>query len=152
MVRLVSVLAACGLALAASSAAALSGGPASAPGGGAAPQVRAQHLGSGSRQVEGRLGQGDSILGDGSYFDCYSFDVRAGQKVSIGMFSGDFDAFLSLHDGAACDDLIESDDDSLGGSDPAITWIAPRSGRYSIAANSLYEDDTGIYGLALIIE
>lgn len=120
---------------------------------GAAPTLRPVHLGGGSARRFGELAAGDAVAADDSWFDCYSFDVRAGQTAGIGLTSQDFDAFLSLHEGGACDAEIKSDDDGLGeGTDAYIEHTFARSGRYSIRANSLMGDETGRYGLVLEIQ
>jgi hypothetical protein len=111
------------------------------------------YLGRTSTQRFGALAASDAVADDQSYFDCYAFDVRAGQTAGIGLTSSDFDAFLSLHEGATCDSQIESDDDSLGdGTDAYIEHRFDRAGRYSIRANSLGAGETGGYGLVLEIE
>lgn len=142
MKRFIGGLTACGLVVTLAGAAAAS-----------TPQTRVQHLGAETRTLEGRLMRGDLESVGGAFLDCYSFDVRAGQTVSVGMFSGDFDAFLVLYEDGACENAIANDDDSLGGTDPTITHAVSRSGRYSIAAtSSFFDEGVGLYGLALIIE
>lgn len=111
------------------------------------------YLGRASTQRFGDLTSDDPVAGDDSFYDCYAFDVRAGQTAGIAMTSQDFDAYLSLHEGGACDSEISSDDDSLGdGTDAYIEHAFDRSGRYSIRANSLGSGETGRYGLVLEIQ
>lgn len=111
------------------------------------------YLGRASTQRVGDLTTDDPTADDDSFYDCYAFDVRAGQTAGIGMTSEDFDAFLSLHEGGACDSEISSDDDGLGeGTDAYIEHAFDRTGRYSIRANSLISGETGRYGLVLEIE
>ncbi|WP_420472292.1 peptidase [Brevundimonas sp. FT23042] len=107
-------------------------------------------LGRGQAQRFGSLGEGDAIAADGSFFDCYSFDVSRGQTRRIRLMSQDFDAFLSLHEGGRCDAEIDTDDDGLGmGTDALIERTFDRNGRYSIRANSLSPGETGRYRLVL---
>jgi hypothetical protein len=116
------------------------------------PPIEVAYLGRSSTQVVGELIDGDALADDESWFDCYAFDVRAGQAVGIALTSPDFDAFLSLHEGATCDAQIEADDDSLGeGTDAYIERVIDRDGRYSVRANSLSARQTGNYGLVLEI-
>ena len=111
------------------------------------------YLGRASTQWFGDLAAGDAEAGDGSYFDCYAFDVRSGQTAGIGLTSQDFDAFLSLNEGGTCESEIESDDDGLGdGTDAYIEHTFDRGGRYSIRANSLNSGETGRYGLVVEIQ
>ena len=92
------------------------------------------------------------MAADDSLFDCYSFDVGAGETRRIRLMSPEFDAYLSLHEGGGCDAEIASDDDGLGeGTDAMIERTFPRGGRYSIRANSLSAGETGRYRLVLDI-
>ena len=110
------------------------------------------YLGSSSTEMFGELAAGDRTAGDGSFYDCYAFDVRAGQSVGIAMISSDIDAYLSLHAGGSCDSQIAADDDGLEGTDALIEYRFDRAGRYSVRANSLAAGETGTYGLVLIME
>ena len=118
----------------------------------ALPKPEVRYLGNASIDVEGVLADGDAVAGDDSYFDCYAFDARAGQTWGISMLSDDFDAYLSLHEGATCDAEIESDDDSFGGTNAYIRHTVVRTGRYSVRANSLGSGETGRYSLTVEIE
>lgn len=116
----------------------------------APPTPQPDHLGRGQAQRFGQLAEGDAVAADDSLFDCYSFDVGAGERRRIRLMSQDFDAYLSLHEGVGCDSEIESDDDGLGeGTDALIEWTFRRAGRYSIRANSLSAGETGRYRLVL---
>ncbi|MBX3132271.1 MAG: PPC domain-containing protein [Gemmatimonadaceae bacterium] len=100
--------------------------------------------------VSGTLQEGDRVLeDDGTFYDAYTFEGRAGERIIITMRSSDFDAYLSLRtaDGA----LIESNDDIPGAdtTDAQIAFTLERAGRYSIYANSLSEGETGRYTLTL---
>ncbi len=116
------------------------------------PAPRPDHLGRGQAQRFGQLAEGDAVAADDSLFDCYSFDVGAGETRRIRLMSPEFDAYLSLHEGGGCDAEIASDDDGLGeGTDAMIERTFPRGGRYSIRANSLSAGETGRYRLVLDI-
>ena len=119
----------------------------------ASPAAEPRYLGRESTEVTGDLAAGDMIAADDSFYDCYAFDVRSGQTAGVAMTSDDFDAYLSLHEGARCDSEIQSDDDGLGdGTDAYIEHRFERGGRYSIRANSLGGGETGRYGLVVVIE
>ncbi len=97
-------------------------------------------------EVSGELTASDRRMGDGSYYDCYSVRARAGQTVGAMMLSNDFDAYVSLYRGGECGgEAIASDDDSAGDTDAVAEFVADRDGLYSIAANSLGADETGVY-------
>lgn len=97
--------------------------------------------------VSGALSHGDPKLDDGSYYDLYQFDVRAGAEYTVELRSDAFDAYLAAGQGG---DVMEwLDDDGGGGTDARLTFTAPSSGRYVVRANSLLEGMTGPYTLVL---
>lgn len=95
------------------------------------------------------LDSGDRALGDGSYFEAWFFEGRAGQRVTITMRSGAFDTFLAVgrHNG----DVIETNDDYEGSAstNSQIAIELPADGMYMIRANSLEAAKTGEYTLTL---
>jgi hypothetical protein len=98
--------------------------------------------------VRGRLGPESTLLTDGSSYDAYTFEGRAGQVVEISMESTDFDAFLALGM-AGSDSVVARDDDSGANSDALIVARLPRTGRYVILANSYGRDAAGAYSLGI---
>jgi hypothetical protein len=100
--------------------------------------------------VSAQLTSGDRTLGDGSYYDGYRFQGRAGQQVTITLRSSAFDAFLSVAR-VVGDQLVDadSDDDSAGGTNARVTITLPTGGEYVIKANSLSAGSTGAYTLSL---
>lgn len=99
--------------------------------------------------VAGTLMRGDLERNDGSYYDLYRFDVRAGTVYTIELRSDAFDAYLSA--GRTVDELEWSDDDSAGGLDSRLTFTAPTSGQYVVLANSLSDGESGPYSLQLSV-
>ncbi len=103
--------------------------------------------------VNGNLTTNACPLGDGTFYDPYSFSAAAGQRVVITMSSNDFDAFLILNrpDGS----ILAIDDDGGGGRNSRIptngtSIVLPVTGTYTIWANALDPDDpTGTYSLTL---
>lgn len=95
------------------------------------------------------LDGGDRVLGDGSYFEAWFFQGRAGQRVTITMRAGGFDTFLALgrHNG----ETIEDNDDYDPGesTNSRISLELPDDGLYVIRANSLEASQTGDYTLSL---
>ena len=94
------------------------------------------------------LDSGDRALGDGSYFEAWFFEGRAGQQVTITMRSGGFDTFLAVgrHNG----DVVETNDDYEGSAstNSQISISLPADGMYMIRANSLEAGKTGDYTLS----
>ncbi len=114
--------------------------PAAAPG-------RVVELRAGT-DVVGRLEPGDSILGDSTYADLYTFRADRSGDATIELRSGDFDAYLMLQDETGR--TLASDDDGAGGTDARITTRLNQGQIYRIVANS-YGDEraTGTYRLSL---
>ncbi|NJC41431.1 hypothetical protein GGQ87_001689 [Brevundimonas alba] len=102
--------------------------------------------------VRGALAAGDSVAEDDSFYDCFTFTGRAGQRAVVEMRSADFDTYLSLYSGGSCaGDGLGTDDDGAGGTDSRIDLTLPREGAYTIRANSLGGGETGAYQLSLLI-
>ena len=103
--------------------------------------------------IGGNLTTSDCPLGDGTYFDVYSFNATAGQRISVSMTSSEFDAYLFLNkpDGTN----LYQDDDGGGGSNARIpagtSYVTlPVTGTYMIWANALSpQDTTGAYSVTL---
>ena len=115
-------------------------------GGGAVPLPEAGT--AGVQSFRGQLQRGDRVLEqDGSLYDLYTFRGRAGQTVTVGMASDDFDTFLQVGrmDGGSFT-LLESNDDARG-TNSALQVTLPVNGEYAIRANSLEEGETGAYVL-----
>lgn len=100
--------------------------------------------------VQGQLSRGDAVASDGSFYDCFAFSGQQGQRALIDMRSEDFDTYLSLYRGGACEgEQLESNDDGADGTDSHLDVVLPASGAYAIRANSLSSGDTGAYSLTL---
>lgn len=93
---------------------------------------------------DGRLEAGDDRLGDNSYFDRYTFQVRAGDRVRIDMEAADFDAYLivNLPDGTE-----QRNDDGAGGTNSRLEATMPRAGTLVVKANSVRAEAVGPYRL-----
>lgn len=100
--------------------------------------------------VQGSLSSSDPSLEDGSHYDCFNLQARAGERIGITLRSNDFDAYLAVVEGRNCSSeaSVETDDDSAGGTDSRVQMTLG-SGPYSIRANSLSEGEVGRYTLAV---
>jgi hypothetical protein len=95
---------------------------------------------------------------DGTYYDAYSFDGVAGQRIVIDMTSTAFDAYLYLmRPGettiSTAPNTTVQDDDGGGDTNARITLTLPATGTYTILADS-YSDGitpvgTGAYAITL---
>jgi hypothetical protein len=112
----------------------------------AAPQNAAKpiHLGD---MIRGELTDRSSHHDDGTAFDSYVFEGKAGQAVAIGMKASTFDSFLILRKAGEPRDLA-SDDDSGGGRDALLRYVLPADGTYEIRANAVAQDGRGVYSLS----
>jgi hypothetical protein len=117
----------------------LAGGSAVAPPG-RVNELRADQL------MRGRLESGDSIIGDGSWADVWTY--RAGQdgNLVIDMRSSDFDTYLIVRGPEG--QILGTDDDGGSGTNSRLTVRVQRGRTYRVYANS-YGSDTsaGTYQL-----
>lgn len=106
-------------------------------------------LTAGQRRT-GQLQSGDPVMDDGSLFDIYTYQARAGERLTLTMRSSDFDTFLTVArmEGGEME-LIVRDDDSGGGTNSRAEFTVDRDGPIFIAANALSEDMRGAYTIEL---
>ena len=105
--------------------------------------------------VNGNLTTSACPLGDGTFYDPYSFNGTAGQRVAVSMTSSQFDTFLILNrpDGST----FTVDDDGGGGTNsripPGSGFVTlPVTGTYTIWANAFDQSNTtGSYSLTLSV-
>jgi hypothetical protein len=103
---------------------------------------------SGAFAQGGLVAVGDTVEGslDGG-MALYKLALEAGQMVSIGLASEDFDAYLRLQDKAGMD--LASDDDSGGGLNSRLLYTAPESATYTVVVGSFADDGAGAYTLTV---
>ena len=103
--------------------------------------------------INGNLTTNACPLGDGTFYDAYSFNGTAGQQVAVLMTSNQFDTYLILNRPDAS--TLAEDDDGGGGTNsripPGTSFITlPTTGTYTIWANAFDQSDTtGAYSLTL---
>lgn len=104
----------------------------------------------GSNQtVSGQLDSSDPALADGTFYDLWRFQGRAGQRIRVTLRSSDFDAYVAFGSMSGGEfEAVETDDDSAGGTDAMIELTLTASGEYAIRANSLSKA-TGRYTLTV---
>jgi len=108
----------------------------------------AQRIALDSPAVQGRLDASSSILpSDGSYFDAYTFEGEVGQQIVIEMSSGDLNAYLILLEPSGND--VAQDDDGGGNGNARLVTTLPRSGVYTVLANTRLAGETGRYSLQI---
>jgi uncharacterized caspase-like protein len=102
------------------------------------------------QRASGTLARGDAAMDDGSFFDLYTYEAHAGERLTFTMRSDAFDTFITvarMNGGQA--ELLVRDDDSGGGTNSRAEVTIDRDGPIFILANALREGDTGAYTLEL---
>jgi hypothetical protein len=79
--------------------------------------------------------------------DFYQLAATAGQQIAISLASATFDTYLIVEDGNG-NPLIQ-DDDSGGGTNSQVSFIAPTTGTYYAIASSSTVSQSGDYSLTL---
>jgi len=98
--------------------------------------------------VLGRLESGDSLVGDSTFADVFTFRAPRDGEVTIDLTSGEFDAYLIVKDEQG--GTLATDDDGGDGTNARITLRVEAGHTYRITANSYGEDRaSGLYRLAL---
>jgi hypothetical protein len=100
-------------------------------------------------RVTGSLARTDQMLADSSYFDTYTYQGRAGERLRIAMTSSAFDTYLSI--GQVTDGRYQevANNDDGDGTNSVIDVTLPRAGAYQIRANSFLKGQTGGYTLQI---
>ncbi|MBW4494366.1 MAG: trypsin-like peptidase domain-containing protein [Oscillatoria princeps RMCB-10] len=112
----------------------------------AVPNFTPKPIALNGQPVAGKLGPGSLTLrADSSFFDIYTFEGRAGQRVTLEMTSREIDPFLILLNPRGRD--VAQDNDGGGGSSARIVATLPASGRYTVIANSSQAGESGAYSL-----
>ncbi len=100
------------------------------------------------RPTVSRLDASDPVLEEGSYYETWSFQARAGQLLVISMGSDDFDTFVTLGRGTeTAFQEITFSDDALQSTDSSIEFRVPEDGTYLIRSRSFEKGETGEYVL-----
>lgn len=114
----------------------------------AAPLLPQQLSQATPNTVTGQLDSTNRTLNDGSYFNAYTFEGVAGERIVIDLVSVDFDAYLILV--APNGQSIAQNDDGGQGTNARISIVLPATGTYQIVANSYRPRETGRYTLTFI--
>jgi hypothetical protein len=97
--------------------------------------------------VNGQLSPNDFLrTDDNTYADGYTYAGRAGERLTVTLRSGSFNAWLVFDDPNG--PMRETDNDGAGGHDARITVTLPHDGNYLIVANSLARS-SGAYTLSV---
>jgi hypothetical protein len=97
----------------------------------------------------GTLEEGDEQLREGEYFDEYSIQAEAGQRVIVDLRSPDFDTYLILEaPGGASDRNDDYEGDTMHSH---LEMVAPESGTFSILVTTFSAESIGAYTLQVAV-
>ena len=99
--------------------------------------------------VGGALSTDSPRADDNTPYELHVYRGPAGQRIRVTMDSDAFDAYLAVGTNAApsCQDDCRTDDDNGDGTNAALVYTMPASGRVEIRANSIGSSDSGPYTL-----
>jgi hypothetical protein len=99
------------------------------------------------RPLAGELRSGDRTLGSGEFYDVWTFQARAGDRVSLRMSSSEFDPYLMIE--GPGDFSQQNDDGATGSTEAELDLRLPTAGTYRVQATSFKAGETGRYALSL---
>jgi S1-C subfamily serine protease len=117
-------------------------------GGNAGGATTSPQGGGSTLRQQGSLGPGDDTLNDGSFYEEYRFQGRAGQTVRISLSSNAFDTYLILLDEQG-NRLGENDDRSSGDTNSELVVTLPQNGSYRVIVNAFDRTGQGAFLLTV---
>jgi len=103
-----------------------------------------------ARTLEGDLTDADPTVRDGSHYDDYPIDLRAGWSITLDMISPQFDCYIWLLDPEGRS--LAQDDDGGDGLNSHLEYPIDYDGRYIIRANSFSSRDRGHYEVRVQVD
>ncbi len=97
----------------------------------------------------GTLGTGDQRLREGEYYDEYTVQAQAGQKIILDLRSDEIDTYLILEAPGGATERNDDYEEDAGHSH--IEWVAAETGTYSILVTSFSAAQTGSYQLRAVV-
>jgi hypothetical protein len=98
--------------------------------------------------VEGTLDDDDAQDDDGGYYQQYTYQARAGERLTITVASEELDAYVMIGTGLYDDfEPLAEDDDSGGQLNAELGWTAPEDGEYTILVSAASPGETGAFVL-----
>ncbi len=111
--------------------------------------INSENAGLLEKVERGSLEKGDRVIADdGSLYDFYPLEGKAGESFTIYLESDEFDAFVALVDSQG-NTIKENDDISESDSNSRIRVTLPEDGTYNIIVNTYDEQGTGKYVLTV---
>jgi hypothetical protein len=97
--------------------------------------------------ANGNLSRNDTKLENGEYYDTYTIQGVAGQRLEIRLASDDFNTYLMLEqpDGS----VLQNDDVYSSSTNSALRAVIPAGGEYLVHVTSYAPNETGDYRLVI---
>lgn len=95
----------------------------------------------------GQLAQGDRTIDSGEFIDSYPFTFNAGQPVTIGLQSTEFDTYLIVR--APDGEQQDNDDISQENRNSQVAFTPSATGAYTVLVTSYQPGETGNYTLTV---
>jgi hypothetical protein len=98
--------------------------------------------------IEGALGEDSPQDADGIYYQQFTYQARAGERLTISVTSEEMDTFLRIGTGTFNQfETLAEDDDSGGELNAELSYTVPRTGQYVIQVSTAGPGQTGPYVL-----
>ncbi len=111
--------------------------------------INSENAGLLEKVERGSLEKGDRVIADdGSLYDFYPLEGKAGESFTIYLESDEFDTFVALVDSQG-NTIKENDDISESDSNSRIRVTLPEDGTYNVIVNTYDEQGTGKYVLTV---
>ena len=111
--------------------------------------INSENAGLLEKVERGSLEKGDRVIADdGSLYDFYPLEGKAGDSFTIYLESDEFDAFVALVDSQG-NTIKENDDISESDSNSRIRVTLPEDGTYNVIVNTYDQQGTGKYVLTV---
>jgi hypothetical protein len=114
----------------------------------AGPTTATPHPIEPNQEVTGTLSDEDPSGDDNSFYDYWTYQGKAGDRLRITMSSDAFDTFVSIGtaDGSSYNELA-GNDDGPDGTNSLLEFTLPNDGVYTIRAKALSGESEGAYRL-----
>ena len=98
--------------------------------------------------VEGELDERDARDGDGIYYQQFTYQARAGERLTISLTSEETDTFVRIGTGRYNEfETLAEDDDSGGELNAELRYTVPRAGEYVIQVSTAGPGQSGPFVL-----
>lgn len=98
--------------------------------------------------VDGELDDNDPQDDDGAYYQQFTYQARAGERLTVSVSSDEVDSYVMVGTGMYDDfEPAAEDDDSGGDLNAELGWTAPEDGEYTIHVTTASPGETGAFVL-----